>query len=240
MRTLKHIFFFSLLAQAIAAQDTTIYVLPGQGSDRRLFDSIQWPAQYKIAVLEYGTPEKGATMAQFARQIAVDIDTTQPFILVGTSLGGMLCVEMADFLYPVATVLISSARHRGDLPFRYRFQRKFPIYKIVPGAVMVLGAKVLQPIVEPDRRCNKATFKSMLGRKTPRYMKRSVAMIIEWNRTAAPENIVQIHGKNDHTLPFRHISNPDIGIPKGSHMMTLTSPHEVSRAIGEAINACNK
>src|SRR6218665_1549386 len=90
-------------------QKTIVYFLHGQGSDARLFDSIQLKEGYEKKCIEYGTPKKGSTMESFANEIALQIDTTKPFVLVGTSLGGMLCTEMAEFLHPQRVVLISSA-----------------------------------------------------------------------------------------------------------------------------------
>ena len=66
---------------------TTIYCFPGQGSDKRIFDSLDIDKKYQIKVIEYGTPDKGMTMASFARKLSTQIDTSQQFILLGVSLG---------------------------------------------------------------------------------------------------------------------------------------------------------
>ena len=209
-------------------QKTIVYFLHGQGSDARLFDSIQLKEGYEKKCIEYGTPKKGSTMESFANEIALQIDTTKPFVLVGTSLGGMLCTEMAEFLHPQQVVLISSAANRKELPFRYRFQRVIPLYAIVPGFIMVGSARLLQPIVEPDRKKNKETFKSMLKEKDRVYMRRTVKMIIRWKRTSNSVQLHKIHGTNDHTIPIRNVKNVSNVVEDGSHMMTLTCGREIS------------
>ncbi|MES2556211.1 MAG: alpha/beta hydrolase [Bacteroidota bacterium] len=222
---------FNLTAQT----KTTIYCVQGQGSDIRLFDSLRLDTNYRLQFIQYSTPPKNATMESFARELIQQIDTTQPFILAGVSLGGMLCVEMQEMVHPQKTIIISSASSRKELPFRYRFQRAIPLYAIVPGRIMRGGAKMLQPIVEPDRKHNKETFKKMLGAKTPAYMKRTVRMIIRWERKTAPEGIIQIHGTNDHTLPYRKLKKVDYPVKNGSHMMTLTQAEAVSEALNKAL-----
>jgi pimeloyl-ACP methyl ester carboxylesterase len=223
--------FFCLTAQS----KTTIYFLQGQGSDIRLFDSLQLDTNYSLQFIQYSTPPKNATMQSFARELIQQIDTTQPFVLAGVSLGGMLCVEMQEMVHPEKTIIISSVSNRKEFPFRYRFQRAIPLYALFPGRMILGGAKMLQPIVEPDRKHNKETFKKMLRAKNPVYMKRAVRLIIRWDRKTAPDGIIQIHGTNDHTLPYRKIKKADYTIKGGSHMMTLTRAKEVSEAINKAL-----
>ncbi len=206
----------------------TLYLIPGQGSDKRIFDSLTFDANYKIKYLEYDTLNRKMTLPELAKQLSVSIDTTEKFILIGVSLGGMLSVELSEILNPEKVIIISSAKNRKELPFRYRFQKTIPLFEIFPARLFYWGAKILQPIVEPARNLNEETFKSMLSRKKPKYLKRSARMIIRWNRKSNSKTIVHIHGTNDHTIPIRNVKNPDYIIEHGSHMMALTKSKEIS------------
>jgi pimeloyl-ACP methyl ester carboxylesterase len=219
-------------AQLIGQTYPTIYCFPGQGSDQRIFDSLHLDPRYPIKYIEYGTAPKHSTMQSFARQLAMQIDTSQPFVLVGVSLGGMLCAEISEITHPRQTIIISSAKNRAELPLRYKMQRIVPMYKLLPGRFILASARTLQPIVEPDRNRQKATFVSMLGRKNGLYMKRSVSLIIGWDRRENAQKIIHLHGNNDHTLPIRKIKSPTYIVQEGSHMMTLTR----GREIGEIVN----
>ncbi len=83
-------------ALGLAAQPINVYCLPGQGADRHLFDSLQLGPGYRLQFIEYGTPQRGIDMATFAQSLLVHLDTTAPFVLLGTSLGGMLSCELAE------------------------------------------------------------------------------------------------------------------------------------------------
>lgn len=214
---------------------TTIYFFPGQGADKRIFDSLDIDPKYKINVIEYGTPDKHMAMNSFARLLSRQIDTTQDFILAGVSLGGMICVELNEILSPQKTIIISSAKNMNELPNRYRFQKIIPIYLLFPGSVLHAGAKILQPIVEPDRNKNKKTFKSMLNNKNSVYMKRTVSLIINWDRKLNTKTIYHIHGTHDHTLPIKKIKSPTYIVDKGSHMMTLTRAKEISAILNNIL-----
>jgi len=227
------ILFCSLVCtNVIFSQKTTIYCFPGQGSDARLFDSIQIDtALFKLEFIEYGTPEKRMKMKEFACSLISEIDTLNPYILLGVSLGGMICVELNEILNPQKTIVISSAKNRNELPLRYRFQKAAPLYQLFPKRSLLAGAKMMQPLVEPDRNQNKETFKSMLNEKSAVYMKRTIHLLIKWERKENTKKVYHIHGNNDNTLPLKRIQNPDFIVENGSHMMTLTRGAEISRVL---------
>jgi pimeloyl-ACP methyl ester carboxylesterase len=235
------IFWVFFLEKTVAFAQTyptkpTIYLLPGQGADGRLFGKWHLDTAYTTRHIVYPTPQKNETMPHFAQKLVCQIDTTQPYILIGTSLGGMLCVELADVLNPKKIIIISSAKCRNELPANYRFQRYVPLNKIVPKKIVKHAALLLQPIVEPDRNTQKATFVSMLQSKDPTYMKRSVNMIINWQRTTYNPKIVHIHGTDDHTLPYKNIKKVDITLLNGSHMMTLTQADTITYIINKILS----
>jgi len=212
-----------------------IYLIPGQGADERLFNHLDIAEPYEVKHIIYKTPKEGTTLKQYAQQLSSQIDTTQRFMLIGVSLGGMLATEMSDFLSPEKVIIISSAKHKNELPFRYRFQQKLPLYKAVSSNMAKKGALFMQPIVEPDRNKEKDTFVKMLEDKDPDFLRRTIAMIINWDRTEAPKNIIHIHGDKDNTIPIRNVA-VDFKVDKGSHMMTLTRGKEISILINRLIS----
>lgn len=216
-----------LISTTKAQKACTLYLFPGQGSDERLFDSLQLKDTYEIVDIKYAIPEKGTSLAEYAKVISGQIDTTESYIFIGTSLGGMIISELNQYLHPYQSIIISSAKYRSELPFRYRFQKYIPVYRLIPPKIIMAGAKLMQPIVEPDRNTNKETFKSMLGAKDPIYLKRTVDMIIRWDKTESSSPIIHIHGSKDRTIPIRNV-HPTYTIPGGSHMMTLTEPDQIN------------
>lgn len=223
---------FVLCLAPMHGQMTAVYFFPGTGSDERLFSKITLPDGFEAKQIHYPVPKKNAKMAEYAAILAQQIDTTQPFVLIGTSIGGMLCTELTEQLRPLKTIIISSAKCRSELPSHYRFQRYIPLNKLFGARAVKALSPIAQAVVEPDRNKHKATFKAMLRAKQPKFLKRAVHMIINWERTRYDKDIVHIHGTKDHTLPLRNIS-PSIIINGGSHMMTLTLGEQISVLIGE-------
>ena len=214
------------------SSDTIIYLLPGQGADCRLFKYIDFP--YDTVHLEFPVPEKKTTLREYAYGFIPRIDTTKPFILIGVSLGGMICSELTDTLEPDLTIVISSAKYRAELPGRYKFQKTIPLNEIIPKGMTKWGAKVLAPIVEPARKQDKETFRSMIEAKDPAYIKRTVDMVINWNKEGYNDRIIHIHGDRDHTLPHRKVRY-DYLVENGTHMMVYIRGDEVSKLINEIL-----
>lgn len=228
--------FLFLWAYLQVCSQTTVYLFPGQGSDERIFRELKFDPACRIVHIKYPVPEKRTMLAGFSKQIAQQIDTTgTDYIFIGVSLGGMICSELSERYHPKKIIIISSAKCRSELPFRYRFQKYIPLYKWIPPFLIKGGALFLQPIVEPDRRRYKSVFKSMLKSKSSRYLKRTIAMIVTWDKKDPGKNIVHIHGSNDHTLPARHVKADTI-ISGGSHMMTLTKHELINDLLAERLN----
>jgi pimeloyl-ACP methyl ester carboxylesterase len=226
---------FDLTSQTNTEKEI-IYFIPGQGSDERLFKNLHLDtAKFEVHYIKYEIPCKGEKMSAYASRLSQQIDTTKDFTLIGVSLGGMISTEMTRFLHPKNVIIISSAKSRNELPAHYKFQRWIPIYKIVPKRMIKFSALLLQPIVEPDRKKEAQTCKMMLKDKEPIFLKRTIGMIITWERESSDTNIVHIHGNHDHTLPIKNV-NYDILIEDGSHMMMLTRTEEIKSLILAIIN----
>ena len=213
-------------------RDTLIYLLPGQGADYRLFRYIEFP--YDTVHLEFPIPAKNTSLGEYAHGFIPRIDQTRPFFLIGVSLGGMICSELADTLKPVKIIVISSAKCRKELPGRYKFQKTIPLNKIIPKGMTKWGARVLAPIVEPARRQDQETFRSMIEAKDPAYLKRTVDMVINWDKESYDSKIIHIHGDQDHTLPHRKVSYDHL-VENGTHMMVYIRGNEISKLINEIL-----
>lgn len=222
---------FGLLIQTQSFSQTQfIYLVPGQGSDYRIFDKLQLPDSYDTIHVKHLIPFKKESLNNYSKRISVQIDTIQMFSIIGVSLGGMVATELAEILNPKKVIAISSANNKEELPGRYTFMKAIPIYKMVPAILYKYGSYIAQPLFEPDRKKEKETCKDMLQAKDPVFLKRAIHMIVNWERETYASNVYHIHGTNDHTLPYRKV-NSDFTVDNGSHMMMLTRPGDINPLI---------
>jgi pimeloyl-ACP methyl ester carboxylesterase len=226
-----------MLFEAAFAQASKpkIYLIHGQGSDSRLFSKLKLNEAFDTIYLNLPLPAKGTNMQSFAQQLIPKIDTSGPFILIGVSLGGMLAAELNDILHPLQTIIISSAKNRNELPNRYKFMRVIPLYKLFPAFLIKGSSFIMQPLFEPNRKKEKVLFKNMLHNKDKLFLKRSIPIIIKWNKKDnIGKALIHIHGTKDHTIPIKNII-ADIVIKNGSHMMVLTQAKLISEKINELL-----
>jgi len=231
LKALLYCLFATLPTLIMAQEKHKVYLIPGQGSDERIFQEFDWDSSaYEVIHIPYLPPKRSEKMNAYAVRMAEQIDTNSPFSLVGVSLGGMLICEMTSFIEPTHAIILSSAKGREELPIGYRFQKWLPIHRLVPAFMVKAGSFIVQPIWEPDRKLHKDTFKAMLAAKPARQMKRHIHMIVTWDRDASTSKVRHIHGDIDHTLPIKNIAADTI-VKNGSHMMTLTMSEAVQKEV---------
>lgn len=237
MRNWQLILLMCCSFRLTAQESVKVYLIPGQGSDERIFKNLQFDPAWDTIHIHYITPLENETMHQYAVRLSAQVDTTSPFYIVGVSLGGMIAAEMTDIIHPQKVILISSAASAEEIPAMYTYFKAHPFYKNIHPDIFKYSAFLLQPVYEPDRRTERSTCNSMLNDKDPEFMKEAVSLIVSWDRTSADnagKNIIHIHGDIDHTLPIENC-HPDYIIHNGSHMMTLTKAAEISEILKREI-----
>lgn len=214
-----------------------MYLIPGQGSDCRIYKNIQFDESFDTVHINYITPLPLESMTAYAHRLSAQIDTTEAFCIIGVSLGGMLATEMTDFIHPKKVIVISSATDSTEIPALYQFFNKHPIHRYIPSSVFKYSTFIMQPLYEPDRKLERATCNAMIADKEDVFIKYATEMIVSWKRKPEQnvnKNIIHIHGDADNTLPIEAIK-ADYIIAGGSHMMALTQADTISVIINEEL-----
>src|SRR6476620_10578855 len=97
-----------------------IYFIPGLGADKKIFRSIRVPQDSKAIYIEWIKPLKNENLQSYSYRLAEQIDTTQPFFIVGLSFGGMLATEIVNRYPDGKMIILSSVASAHHLPFYYR------------------------------------------------------------------------------------------------------------------------
>ncbi len=151
--------------------DATVVLLPGLGADGRLFGA-QKRAFPGLRVLERMEPEGRESLAAYAARLAERFEEPEgPYILGGSSMGGMVALEMARLLRPSAVVLIGSALSGGGVWGWLRAVERAA--RPLPGGVIEAG-RWLTPLGAPlfcsAGRENRGLFLDMLAVNQPEVM----------------------------------------------------------------------
>jgi pimeloyl-ACP methyl ester carboxylesterase len=221
----------------MSKQYPKLILLPGLGTDERLFER-QRSAFPDLWVPPWIPPRNGETMADYAARMAEVIAKrqTEPFVLGGVSLGGMLSYEIARHVKPQAAVLISSCRTRMGVNGFLRTAGH--LWPVVPtGAFRVVkfvslpALRMFGSLMPEHRRlCAK-----MFSESDPWFMHWAVSAILNWNPDPLGQTpIFQIHGAHDRLIPAKYVV-PDEIIPDGGHLINLTHADAVNAFIQNVI-----
>jgi pimeloyl-ACP methyl ester carboxylesterase len=212
-----------------------VYFISGLGADKRVFERLKLPGHYSVHYLDWIPPMKKESLNNYAKRLAASIDTSQPYSIVGLSMGGMLACAMTQFLQPYKTVLISSVACNAEFPPLLRFARRTNAYKLVPQAVFRQPfLKFAHVMLGMRTKHEKKLLQDFLSQLDPRFMKWAIGAILNWKDCERPKNIFHIHGNRDKMLPVKY-THPDVVIENGSHFMVWTKAGEVSRILAQAL-----
>ncbi|MBI5856008.1 MAG: hypothetical protein HZB42_00005 [Sphingobacteriales bacterium] len=80
----------------------------------------------------------------------------------------------------------------------------------------------------------KKIFREILKDSDPGFIKWAIHSIMHWNNSTIPENVIHIHGTADRLLPYRLVT-ANYTVNKGTHLMILNNPEEISRLLKKLI-----
>jgi surfactin synthase thioesterase subunit len=116
------------------------YFISGIGADYRLFTHIRLPEGFETCYIHWIPPGKDESLPTYARRLAEQIDTSEPFVLIGFSLGGIMAVEIAKVYPPICTIIISSVPVSANLPPFYVLADRLRLSKLASPRLMKLLA----------------------------------------------------------------------------------------------------
>jgi pimeloyl-ACP methyl ester carboxylesterase len=212
-----------------------IYLIPGLGADGRMYEP-QVKVLSNTVVLEHQKPLKGETLKEYAGRLSEKIDKSEPFVLVGTSLGGIISMEIARIIQPEKVILISSVKHRGELPGWMRSMKYLGLHRLVSGRLFIGLSKynISVLITKRDTRVAKLLM-DMHHDADPEFVEWAIDKVLKWDGAADYRpDVIHIHGTKDRLFPF-HLVKGAIAITGGSHVMGLTQVADVNDALIKAI-----
>ena len=191
----------------------------------------------KAQVIEHLTPVKGQSITQYAERVATHIDTSRPFALVGTSLGGIISMELSRILKPEKIVLIASIKTRQEMPVFIRSMRLLNLHRLISGnRFKNFNSLMVKRLDSRGDSPAAGMILQMTKDCSPVFIEWAVNAIVNWHPPTTYRNdIVHIHGTNDQLFPIKKIRNA-IPIQNGSHVMNMTMSYEVNKALLQALN----
>ena len=210
------------------------YFISGLGADAQMFQKTELPEGFVIHHLAWLRPLGHETFPQYAKRLAAGIDQSQPFILVGLSLGGMMAIEMNQFLRPVYTILISSVTNRKGLPFWFKLASLTGMYKIVPDYFYHHRNFVTAWLLGAQSGPDKALLSLVMRQADSVFVKWAVPRILQWDNHFIPSKMTHIHGTSDVILPY-HPNERTLPVDGGTHFMVYNRAAAVNQLLADIL-----
>lgn len=206
-----------------------IYCISGLGADFRIFANLHIPHAV-LHPIEWLMPEAGEALPAFAARLSHQIFHPNP-ILLGVSFGGMLATEISNLLPVQKTIIVSSAKSRPELPWYMRVAGRMRLHKVVPYWLVAHNKALNRFIFDTRSKAEELYLKKIMLQQTDSlFIRRSVDMILRWQRTSPPDNIIHIHGQTDKLLLPGQVRATH-WIPQGGHFMVWNMAAQVSAII---------
>ncbi|HSK12657.1 MAG TPA: alpha/beta hydrolase family protein [Phnomibacter sp.] len=212
-----------------------IYCISGLAADFRIFSQLK----VKDAILhpiEWQMPEEGESLPSFAAKLARQILHEDP-VLLGVSFGGMLATEISKLIPVKKVIIVSSGKHRRELPRYMRLAGRLGLHKVVPYHWVTRWRWLNRFIFDARSRSEELMLKRMMLAETQvTFIRRSVHMILTWQGNDKPVSVVHIHGRRDRLLLPGPVK-ADHWINEGGHFMIWNMADRVSAIIEKELDA---
>lgn len=211
-----------------------VYLISGMGADNRIYRHIKI-VDADIIHVNWIEPDKKDTLADYAQKLIDQYHIEPDSVVIGTSLGGMIAVEIAKKMRLKKAILISSIKTVWEEPAYFKFFRWFPLYKLIPHKLMVKFGELAKPIFGKMDSAEAYMFNSMLENSSPQFLKWSMGAVLKWKNKIVPPSIYHIVGDNDYVFDHKKIKDAMI-VKGGTHIMVFDKTKEINQLIAKILN----
>lgn len=213
----------------------TVYFISGQAADEKLFENLTLPSGINIKHVHWIEPWKQESLLNYCTRLAQQIETSDNFVLIGVSLGGIVSIELNKVLQPQQTIIISSIATKYELRPLLKFIGFFRIHKLVPAGFYKWYSPLLNWYFGATTNRERSLLQYYTKSATKNYMRWAVNELLNWKNETRPANLFHIHGTNDRIFPHK-TTHADIKIKGGTHLMVHNRAGEISNILIERLN----
>jgi pimeloyl-ACP methyl ester carboxylesterase len=201
-----------------------LYFFSGLGVDERMFAKLDLSGLDHTFIQWIG-PRENETIESYAKRISSQITETEP-VLIGLSFGGMMAIEVSKILPVRKTIIISSIKHRKEIPVWHMLAGKLLLHHLVPTAFLKSPGPFKNWLFGASTKEEKQLMAAVLKDTDPEFLEWAIDKILNWKNQTIPPGLLHIHGTKDKLLPARRLKDYN-KIEGGEHLMVYSRPEEI-------------
>jgi pimeloyl-ACP methyl ester carboxylesterase len=210
-------------------QGINYYLIPGMGADKRLFQHFQLP-NGNVHYLDWIAHGSSRNLSEYAALMAHRIQTENN-IIIGSSMGGMVTVEIAKQINPLGAVLVSAPTGRHEFPLSLKSLSALKLHRALSAKQVMRISKLCDLFMGFKTDQQRTMFYDMLKGNGEDFLHFSVGAVLEWdNITPPPVPFIQILGSKDKLFSHERIRSAHV-IDGSGHFTAFEKGKEVSEII---------
>ncbi len=212
-----------------------IYCMPGLAASPKIFEYIKLPKEkYELHLLEWLIPDNSnESLEAYSLRLSEHIKHENP-VLIGVSFGGIIVQELRKIISVKKVILISSVKKESEIPRRLKLIQKSKLYKLFPSKRISSIDDFSKFAFHKSFQHKAQVYNKYLAVRNEVYLNWAIYNVLNWKPDENSEEIIHIHGANDHIFPIKHIKNC-IKIEGGTHAMILTKAYQINILLQEII-----
>jgi pimeloyl-ACP methyl ester carboxylesterase len=196
------------------------FILPGMGASASMYNALRRTVDFEINFINWPDYRGEKTYTEVAHRIITEHGISDGDIVGGSSLGGMVALEVAKIVNPKAIILLGSAVTSKEVQ---------NILAIIAPLASVTPISVIQVLVGK----NKNLVSSMFADTNPEFIRAMCTYLSSWaGYQGSLEKIFRLHGKKDLVIPCP-TSGCDI-VEDAGHLIAMTHIVETAAFLKKA------
>jgi pimeloyl-ACP methyl ester carboxylesterase len=194
---------------------TEWYILPGMGATSEMYGSLKRELGFNAHFINWPRYQGEISFRQVAEKIIAGNPINENDVVGGSSLGGMIALEVSMILNTRAVVLMGSALKSDEIN---------RVLSMISPLASITPLSLIQTIAGKNDRIDSQMFSS----SDPEFIRSMCKYISLWPGYLGPiEKVFRIHGQKDHiiTCPRSHC---DV-IENAGHFLAITHANECSK-----------
>lgn len=208
-----------------------IYAFGGLGTSERLFAKLDFGV-HELHFIEFPIPKEAESLSTYIDQLSDKIDTSEPFMLLGFSFGGIFANELAHRLHPEKLILCSTFVDPNELPLKVKFVKWIQLYRWIPDSLYQYDNRISRFVLRLFGRGIQRLMVEIMKQAGPLMSKWSMRTVLPWNGRIPSGKTIRIHGLNERIIPINGLEKVDHALP-GGHFLVLTHPKFVNKVLAE-------
>lgn len=178
------------------------------GASSAMYNALKRRLSFNVNFVDWPEYRGDKTYSEVAVRLITDNRIADGGVIGGSSLGGMVSLEIAKQIIPLATILLGSAMNPSEVQGLLRLLS--PIVEVIP-------VSLLQSVAGK----NGNLVSSMFSKSDSEFIRAMCLYLPLWPGYSGPaDNIYRLHGRKDHVIPC-----PSVGtdvIENAGHLLVIT------------------